>query len=87
MLGPLFDDSIAIRCRKSAHRCGAKHTSKSKVLKGAGSTPILRCQLTNLTDFSHSTNNYNNYNNYYNYCNYYNYYTYNNYNDYYNYNN
>ena len=33
MLGSLFDDSIVIRCRKNARRCGAKHISKSKVLK------------------------------------------------------
>ena len=37
MLGPLFDDSMAIRCPKSARGFGAKHISKSKVLKTAGS--------------------------------------------------
>ena len=29
--GPLFDDSMAIRCRKSSCRCGVKHIWKSKV--------------------------------------------------------
>jgi len=31
--GLLFDDSMTIRSRKSARRCGAKHISKAKVLK------------------------------------------------------
>ena len=34
--GPLFEDPMAIRCRKSARRCGAKHISKSKVSKTEG---------------------------------------------------
>ena len=34
--GALFDDSTAIRCRKSANRCGAKAISKSKVVNTAG---------------------------------------------------
>ena len=59
--GPLFDNSMAVRCRKSARRCRAKHISKSKVLKTAGLKPISRCQLPNLTNFSDSTNNYNKY--------------------------
>ena len=46
MHGPLFDDSMAIRCRKNARRCGAKHIWKSKVSKAAGFRQILRCQLT-----------------------------------------
>ena len=39
--GPLFDDSMGIRCRKSARRCGAKHIWKSKVSKTAAFGPIL----------------------------------------------
>ena len=56
------------RCRKSARPCGAKHIPKSKVRKTVFFWLTLRCQLTNLTSFSHSTNNYNNYK-YYNYNN------------------
>ena len=41
MFGPLFDDSMGIRCRKSARRCGAKHIWKSKVSKTAAFEPIL----------------------------------------------
>ena len=51
MLGPLFDDSIAIRCPKSARRCGEKHIWKSKVSKTEGSlqplfddSMAIRCQ-------------------------------------------
>ena len=40
MFGQLFDDSIVIRCRKSARRCGAKHISKSKVLETGGLEPL-----------------------------------------------
>ena len=36
VFGPLFDDPMPIRCRKSAHRCGAKHISKCKVSKTEG---------------------------------------------------
>ena len=52
-----FDDSMAIRNRKSARRCGEKHIWKSKVLKTEGFEPLLRCQLTNLINFIHLTNN------------------------------
>ena len=41
MLGPLFDDSMGLRCRKSASRCGAKHIWKSKVSKTAAFELIL----------------------------------------------
>ena len=44
-LGTLFDNSMAVRCRKSAHRCGAKHMCKSKVQKAEGLEPILMCQM------------------------------------------
>ena len=37
MFGPLFDDSMGIRCRKS----GAKQVWKSKVSKTAAFEPIL----------------------------------------------
>ena len=43
MFGPLFDDSIVIRRRKSAGGCGAKHISKSKVFKTEG---FLMCQMS-----------------------------------------
>ena len=33
---PLSDHFWKLRCRKSAHPCGAKHISKSKVLKIEG---------------------------------------------------
>ena len=42
----LFDDSMAIRCRKSARRCGAKHIWKSNVSKTQGRKPILMCQMS-----------------------------------------
>ena len=32
-----------LRCRKSAHRCGAKHISKSKCTKHTRSGPLLKC--------------------------------------------
>ena len=35
------DHFLTLSCRKSARRCGAKHISKSKVLKTAGFEPIL----------------------------------------------
>ena len=38
--GPLFDDPMAIRCRKSARRCGAKHISNSKVSTTEGLKPL-----------------------------------------------
>ena len=34
------------RCRKSARRCGAKHISKSKVLKTDGLGPLLEVQMS-----------------------------------------
>ena len=33
---PLFDDSMAIPCRRNARRCGAKHVWKSNVPKSWG---------------------------------------------------
>ena len=36
-----------LRCRKSARCCGAKHISKSKVLKTDGLGPLLEVQMTN----------------------------------------
>ena len=35
-----------LRCRKSARRCGAKHISKSKVLKTEGLGPLLEVQMS-----------------------------------------
>ena len=35
-----------LRCRKSARRCGAKHISKSKVLKTDGLGPLLEVQMS-----------------------------------------
>ena len=35
-----------LRCRKSARRCGAKHISKSKVLKTGGLGPLLEVQMS-----------------------------------------
>ena len=51
MFGPVLDVQILSRCRKSARHCGGKHISKSNVLKTEGFKPILKCQLTNLTNF------------------------------------
>ena len=34
-----------LRCRKSAHRCGAKHISKSKVLKTDGLGALLEVEM------------------------------------------
>ena len=36
MLGPLLEVEMSKKCPKSARRCGAKHISKSKVLKTEG---------------------------------------------------
>ena len=36
-----------LRCRKSARRCGAKHISKSKVLKTGGLGPLLEVEMSN----------------------------------------
>ena len=43
---PFSDHFWKLRCRKSARRCGAKHMSKSKVLKTEGFEPFLtlRCR-------------------------------------------
>ena len=38
---PFSDHFLKLRCRKSARRCGAKHISKSKVLKTDGLGPLL----------------------------------------------
>ena len=38
---PFSDHFWKLRCRKSARRCGAKHISKSKVLKTGGLGPLL----------------------------------------------
>ena len=35
-----------LRCQKSARRCGAKHISKSKVLKTGGLGPLLEVQMS-----------------------------------------
>ena len=35
-----------LRCRKSARRCGAKHISKSKVLKTSGFRPLLEVEMS-----------------------------------------
>ena len=35
-----------LRCRKSARRCGAKHISKSKVLKTDGLGPLFEVQMS-----------------------------------------
>ena len=37
---PFSDHFLKLRCRKSARRCGAKHISKSKVLKTDGLGPL-----------------------------------------------
>ena len=38
-----------LRCRKSARRCGAKHISKSKVLKTEGLGPLLEVQMSKVS--------------------------------------
>ena len=40
------DHFLKFRCRKSARRCGAKHISKSKVLKTDGLGPLLEVQMS-----------------------------------------
>ena len=40
------DDFWKLRCRKSARRCGAKHISKSKVLKTGGLGPLLEVEMS-----------------------------------------
>ena len=42
---PGLDRFWKLRCRKSAHRCGAKHISKSKVLKTDGLGPLLEVEM------------------------------------------
>ena len=41
-----LDHLLKFRCRKSARRCGAKHMSKSKVLKNDGLGPLLEVQMS-----------------------------------------
>ena len=43
---PFSDHFWKLRCRKSARRCGAKHISKSKVLKADGLGPLLEVQMS-----------------------------------------
>ena len=46
MFGPLFDDSIAIRRRKSARCCGAKHICKSKCAKHVRFGALLEVEMS-----------------------------------------
>ena len=43
---PGSDHFWKLRCRKSARRCGAKHISKSKVLKTDGLGPLFEVQMS-----------------------------------------
>ena len=43
---PASDHFWKLRCRKSARRCGAKHISKSKVLKTDGLGPLLEVPMS-----------------------------------------
>ena len=43
---PGSDHFWKLRCRKSARRCGAKHISKSKVLKTDGLGPLFELQMS-----------------------------------------
>ena len=43
---PFSDHFWKLRCRKSARRCGAKHISKSKVLKTDGLGPLFDVQMS-----------------------------------------
>ena len=43
---PMSDHFWKFRCRKSARRCGAKHVSKSKVLKTDSLGPLLEVQMS-----------------------------------------
>ena len=43
---PFSDHFWKLRCRKSARRCGAKHISKSKVLKTESLGPLLEVQMS-----------------------------------------
>ena len=43
---PFSDHFWKLRCPKSAHRCGAKHISKSKCTKHTSSGPLLEVQMS-----------------------------------------
>ena len=43
---PMSDHFLKLRCRKSARRCGAKHISKSKVLKTDGLGPLFEVAMS-----------------------------------------
>ena len=43
---PASDHFLKLRCRKSARRCGAKHISKSKVLKTDGLGPLFEVAMS-----------------------------------------
>ena len=43
---PFSDHFWKLRCRKSAHRCGAKHISKWKCTKHQGFGPLLEAQMS-----------------------------------------
>ena len=43
---PFSDHYWKLRCRKSAHRCGAKHISKSKCTKHRSSGPLLEVEMS-----------------------------------------
>ena len=43
---PMSDHFWKLRCRKSARRCGAKHISKSKVLKTDGLGPLFEVAMS-----------------------------------------
>ena len=43
---PGSDHFWKLRCRKNARRCGAKHISKSKVLKTCGLGPLLEVEMS-----------------------------------------
>ena len=43
---PAPDHFCTLRCRKSARRCGAKHISKSKVLKTDGLGPLFEVAMS-----------------------------------------
>ena len=43
---PFSDHFWKLRCRKSAHRCGAKHISKSKCTKHTFLRPLLEVEMS-----------------------------------------
>jgi len=43
---PASDHFWKLRCRKSAHRCGAKHISKSKCTKHTSVGPLLEVEMS-----------------------------------------